>query len=51
MKEGFVKALLRHIFCVLPVIRYVLCHVDNFLSVTKNQFLERLRISTLRGSH
>jgi hypothetical protein len=46
-----VKALLRHIFGILPAVRYALRHRDNFLSVTKNQFLERLRISTLRGGH
>src|SRR5467141_3212309 len=51
MKENLVKTLLRHIFRILPVIRYPLRHGENSLLVTKNQFLESLRISALRGSH
>jgi hypothetical protein len=51
MKEGLVKTLLRHIFGILPVIRYPLRHGENSLLVTKNQFLESLPISALCGSH
>src|ERR1700687_1789808 len=51
MKEGLVKTLLRHIFGILPVIRYPLRHGENSLLVTKNQFLESLCISALCGSH
>src|SRR6266849_2785073 len=50
MKEGFVKTLLHDIFGILPVIRYPLRHGQNSLLVTKNQFLESLRISALCGS-
>jgi hypothetical protein len=46
-----VKTLLRHIFGILPVIRYALRHSDNFLPMTKNQFFESQRISALRCSH
>src|SRR5437879_7818742 len=51
MNEGFVKTLLRHIFGILPVIRYPLRHGENSLLMAKNQFLESLRISALCGSH
>jgi hypothetical protein len=51
MKEGLVKAFLRHIFGILPAIRYPLRHGQNSLLVTKNQLLESLRISALCGSH
>jgi hypothetical protein len=51
MKEGLVKTLLRHIFGILPVIRYPLRHGENSLFVTKNQFLESVRISALCGCH
>jgi hypothetical protein len=51
MKEGLVKTLLRHIFGILPVIRYPSRHGENSLFVTKNQCLESLRISALCGSH
>jgi len=51
MKEGFVKALLCHIFGILAVIGYPLRHSENSLPVTKNQFLESLRISALCSGH
>src|SRR3989442_11218484 len=51
MKENLVKTFLRHIFGILPVIRYPSRHGENSLLVTKNQFLESLRISALCGSH
>jgi hypothetical protein len=51
MKEGLVKTLLCYIFGIFPVIRYPLRHGENPLPVTKNQFLESLRISALCGSH
>jgi hypothetical protein len=47
MKESLVKTLLRHIFGILPVIRYPLRHGEDFLLVTKNYFLESLSISAL----
>src|SRR5580658_5831634 len=51
MKEGLVKALLRHIFGILPVIGYPLRHGENSLLVTENPFPESLSISVLCGSH
>jgi hypothetical protein len=51
MKESFVKSLLRNVFGILSVIRYSLCHGENSLLVTKNQFLESLRFSALCGSN
>jgi len=51
MKKCFVKAFLRHVFSIFPVIRNALRDGENFLAVTKNQFLESLRISTLCGGH
>src|SRR5438309_8582903 len=51
MKEGLVKTLLRHILSIFPVIRNALRHGEHSLPVTKNQFLESLRISALCGSH
>jgi len=44
------KALLRHVLGILPVIGYPLRHGENFLPVTKKQFLESLRLSALCGS-
>src|SRR5260370_7259416 len=51
MQEGLVKALLRHIFRIFPIIRYPLRHGENSLLVTKNQLVKGLRISALFGSH
>jgi hypothetical protein len=51
MKEGFVKALLRHIFGVLRVFGYPLRYGENPLPVTENQFLERLHITALYGGN
>jgi hypothetical protein len=51
MKEGFVKALLRHIFGILAIIGYPLRHGKNSPVVTKNQSLESLCISALCGSY
>src|SRR5258708_20269062 len=51
MQEGLVKALLRHIFRIFPIIRYPLRHGENSLLVTKNQLVKGLRISALCGSH
>src|SRR6267143_1525147 len=51
MKESLVKTFLCHIFGILPVMRNALRHGQNSLPVTKNQFLESLRISALCGSH
>src|SRR5258707_15593967 len=51
MKESLVKTFLRHIFGILPVKCNGLRHRQNSLPVTKNQFLESLRISALCGSH
>src|SRR5258708_20020060 len=51
MKESLVKTFLRNIFGILPVKRNALRHRQNSLPMTKNQFLESLRISALCRSH
>src|SRR5260370_39742866 len=51
MQEGLVEALLRHIFGILPVTGYPLCHCKNSPFITTNQFLKSSRISILGGSH
>src|SRR5258708_22794702 len=51
MTEGLVKTLLHHIFGILAVMRYPLCHSKDSPFVTKNQFFERLRIPALCGSY
>src|SRR5260221_2745856 len=51
MKESLVKALLHHIFGILPVVGYPLRHGKNSPFVTKNQFLEGVRLSTLCCGH
>jgi hypothetical protein len=51
MKESLVKALLHHIFGILPVVGYPLRHRKSSPFVTKNQFLEGVRLPTLCCSH
>jgi hypothetical protein len=49
--EGLVEGFLCHILGILAVIGYPLGDGKNFLLVTKNQFLEGLRISALCCGH
>jgi hypothetical protein len=51
VEENLVKTVLHNIFCVLAVIRYPQRHGKNSPFVTKNQFLEGMRIPALCGSH
>jgi hypothetical protein len=51
VEENFVKALLHHIFRILPVIGYAQRRGKDSPSITENQFLEGLRVSTLCGSN
>src|ERR1700730_10709420 len=51
MQKSLVKRLLDHIFGILPVIGYALRRGKHSPRVTKNQFLEAQRLSTLCGDH
>jgi hypothetical protein len=51
MEKGLVKALLHHIFRVLSVARNPLRHGKNSLLVTRDQLLESMSVTPLRGSY